>query len=69
MKTVHRFVELVLTSYSTTTAAVSGDGKAWALTWQEDPKGLRPGEEAGPGEGMSGATVRYVLLPRLFGGR
>lgn len=39
-------------------AAVSGDGKAWGLTWQEDPKGLRPGEAAGPGEGMSGATVR-----------
>lgn len=40
-------------------AAVSGDGKAWGLVWQEDPSGLRPGEQAGPGEGMSGATVSH----------
>ena len=32
---------------------------AWALAWQEDPKGLRVGEAAGPGDGMSGATVNY----------
>ncbi len=28
-----------------------------ALTWQEDPEGLRPGKGLGPGEGWSGAIV------------
>ena len=28
---------------------------AFAIVWQEDPKGLRPGEGEGPGEGWSGA--------------
>jgi hypothetical protein len=36
-----------------------GSKTAWALTWQEDPKGLRTGEAAGPGDGMSGATVNH----------
>lgn len=40
-------------------AAVAGSGTAWALAWQEDPKGLRVGEAAGPGDGMSGATVNH----------
>lgn len=30
---------------------------AWAITWQEDPLGLQPGEGEGPGEGGSGAKV------------
>lgn len=30
---------------------------AWAVTWQEDPLGLQPGEGEGPGEGGSGAKV------------
>jgi len=29
----------------------------WAVTWQEDPSGLQPGESEGPGEGSSGAKV------------
>ncbi|MGD8925502.1 MAG: choice-of-anchor O protein [Thioalkalispiraceae bacterium] len=29
----------------------------WAITWQEDPLGLQPGEAEGPGEGASGAKV------------
>ena len=29
----------------------------WAITWQEDPLGLQPGEADGPGEGASGAKV------------
>jgi hypothetical protein len=28
---------------------------AFAIVWQEDPKGLRPGEGEGPGDGWSGA--------------
>jgi len=31
----------------------------FAVTWQEDPEGLRPGEQAGPGEGWSGATTNH----------
>lgn len=30
---------------------------AWAITWQEDPLGLQPGEAEGPGEGSSGANT------------
>lgn len=29
----------------------------WAVTWQEDPLGLQPGEAEGPGEGSSGAKT------------
>jgi len=32
-------------------------GAGCALTWQEDPEGLRPGKGLGPGEGWSGAVV------------
>ena len=32
-------------------------GTAYALTWQEDPAGLQPGEAEGPGDGGSGANV------------
>lgn len=40
--------------------AVSGVGKAgFAITWQEDPDGLRPGKGYGPGEGWTGATVNH----------
>ncbi|MDW7669356.1 MAG: choice-of-anchor O protein, partial [Bacillota bacterium] len=31
----------------------------FAVVWQEDPEGLRPGEQAGPGEGWSGATTNH----------
>ncbi|MFC1589336.1 choice-of-anchor O protein [Pseudomonadota bacterium] len=31
----------------------------FALTWQEDPEGLRSGKGAGPGEGYSGATTNH----------
>ncbi|MEE4297590.1 MAG: choice-of-anchor O protein [Wenzhouxiangella sp.] len=40
-----------------------------AVTWQEDPEGLRPGRGLGPGEGWSGATAHsqtdiwYSFLP------
>jgi len=37
------------------TACVAGGG--CAITWQEDPKGLRPGEGEGPGTGWAGATT------------
>jgi hypothetical protein len=32
------------------------DGE-WAITWQEDPRGLQLGEADGPGDGASGANV------------
>ena len=31
----------------------------WAITWQEDPLGLQPGEAEGPGEGSSGAKTSH----------
>ncbi len=37
----------------------ASDGAGFAITWQEDPEGLRPGDGAGPGEGWSGATVSH----------
>ncbi|MBD3640897.1 MAG: hypothetical protein HUJ18_07865 [Marinobacter sp.] len=33
-----------------------GSGQ-WAITWQEDPRGLQLGEAEGPGDGASGAKV------------
>ena len=36
-------------------SAVAGAG--FAIMWQEDPEGLRPGQGLGPGEGWSGAVV------------
>ncbi len=37
--------------------AGAGTGVAFAIVWQEDPKGLMPGEGDGPGEGWSGANT------------
>jgi hypothetical protein len=36
--------------------AGAGEDVAFAIVWQEDPKGLVPGEGDGPGEGWSGAN-------------
>jgi hypothetical protein len=33
------------------------EGAGCAITWQEDPEGLRPGQGEGPGEGWSGAIA------------
>lgn len=38
-------------------ACVKGAG--CALTWQEDPLGIRPGDGEGPGEGWSGAVAHH----------
>jgi len=35
------------------------DGAGFAIAWQEDPAGLRPGKFAGPGHGWSGATTNH----------
>ena len=35
------------------------DGAGFAVTWQEDPKGLHPGEAKGPGPGWGGATTNH----------
>lgn len=32
---------------------------AWAISWQEDPLGLQPGEAEGPGDGSSGAKTSH----------
>ena len=39
--------------------AGGADNAGFAIAWQEDPEGLVPGEEVGPGEGWSGATVNH----------
>jgi hypothetical protein len=52
------------------TQCVAGAG--CAVTWQEDPEGLRPGQGEGPGEGWSGAIansqtdVWYSYIPWQF---
>jgi hypothetical protein len=44
-------------------------GAGFAMTWQEDPDGLRPGQGLGPGEGWSGAVAHsktdiwYSFIP------
>jgi hypothetical protein len=35
------------------------DGAGFAIAWQEDPEGLRPGSAAGPGPGWGGATTSH----------
>lgn len=37
----------------------AANNAAFALVWQEDPEGVRPGEMAGPGHGWSGATTNH----------
>jgi hypothetical protein len=39
--------------------AGGADGAGFAIVWQEDPDGLRPGKAVGPGEGWSGATTNH----------
>jgi hypothetical protein len=35
------------------------EGAGFAIAWQEDPGGLRPGEAKGPGPGWGGATTNH----------
>jgi hypothetical protein len=35
------------------------DGAGFAIAWQEDPEGLRPGDASGPGPGWGGATTNH----------
>jgi hypothetical protein len=37
----------------------SARGAGFAISWQEDPSGLRPGKGKGPGEGWSGAITNH----------
>ncbi len=37
----------------------SARGAGFAISWQEDPSGLRPGKGKGPGEGWSGAISNH----------
>jgi hypothetical protein len=38
---------------------IASSGAGFAITWQEDPEGLRSGKGAGPGVGWSGATTNH----------
>jgi hypothetical protein len=40
-------------------AAASARGAGFAIAWQEDPDGLRPGKGKGPGQGWSGAISNH----------
>jgi hypothetical protein len=42
-----------------TAAPGVGSDDGFAITWQEDPKGLRSGKGEGPGDGWSGATTNH----------
>ncbi len=37
----------------------TGQGAGFAIAWQEDPEGLRPGGADGPGPGWGGATTNH----------
>ncbi|MCA9925015.1 MAG: hypothetical protein KC421_21720, partial [Anaerolineales bacterium] len=37
----------------------TGQGAGFAISWQEDPEGLRPGSAEGPGPGWGGATTNH----------
>jgi hypothetical protein len=37
----------------------AADGAGFAIAWQEDPEGLRPGDAKGPGPGWGGATTSH----------
>lgn len=37
----------------------ASDSAGFAIAWQEDPEGLRPGQAAGPGPGWGGATTNH----------
>ncbi len=39
--------------------AGGADGAGFAIAWQEDPEGLRPGSAVGPGPGWGGATTNH----------
>jgi hypothetical protein len=39
--------------------AGGADGAGFAIAWQEDPDGLRPGQAKGPGPGWGGATTNH----------
>jgi len=39
--------------------ASAASGAGFGIIWQEDPKGLDPGQAAGPGEGWSGAITNH----------
>jgi hypothetical protein len=38
---------------------IEGSSSGFAISWQEDTKGLKAGKGAGPGEGWSGATTNH----------
>ena len=44
--------------------AGAGTGVAFAIVWQEDPKGLRPGEGEGPRPGLP-SPARREVMPRV----
>jgi hypothetical protein len=60
-------IEIVWRQAQQLTSGTRDSNKIWiapaevgfAITWQEDPDGLRPGKGEGPGDGYSGATTNH----------
>jgi rubredoxin len=55
---IRNFTAAVEPIYNDSAGAEPGTG-GFAVTWQEDPKGLKTGKGRGPGAGMSGACVNH----------
>ena len=55
---IHNFTAAVEPLYDSSTAPIPGTG-GFAVTWQEDPGGLKTGHGRGPGAGMTGASTNH----------
>lgn len=55
---IRNFTAAVKPLYDIDAKPIPGTG-GFAVTWQEDPKGLKTGKGRGPGAGMSGASVNH----------
>jgi rubredoxin len=55
---IHNFTAAIEPLYDDSASPVAGTG-GFAVTWQEDPGGLKTGHGRGPGAGMTGASTNH----------
>jgi len=55
---IHNFTAAVEPLYDDSASPISGTG-GFAVTWQEDPGGLKTGQGRGPGAGFTGASTNH----------
>jgi len=55
---IHNFTAAVEPLYDDSASPLSGTG-GFAVTWQEDPVGLKTGQGRGPGAGFTGASTNH----------